>query len=252
MDFVTYEKFEKKMIEVLRDHEYEPDTDDRILRAFRVLDPERKGYLEAETMREILCTEGTPFREKEIEGALLFVRCPSCAAPRALLPVPPETIDRGSVSGLNRKECEHVQTMRLAHIGVQDRFSATPFSAPPPHCRNTICMLTNTPLHITPHTACPGIGVLLCTSHVLTMLMRSARLLLPCLLLPHTPLSPPAALICRVHEPGEGPGDGAHLLRRLRRTSRRRAGTRPVGGGDEEVRGASRNTTVYKHVHCIL
>ena len=87
MDFVTYEKFEKKMIEVLRDHEYEPDTDDRILRAFRVLDPERKGYLEAETMREILCTEGTPFREKEIEGALLFVRCPSCAAPRALLPV---------------------------------------------------------------------------------------------------------------------------------------------------------------------
>ena len=104
MDFVTYEKFEKKMIEVLRDHEYEPDTDDRILRAFRVLDPERKGYLEAETMREILCTEGTPFREKEIEGALLSVRCSPCAARRALLAVPPETIDRGSVvSGLNRK-----------------------------------------------------------------------------------------------------------------------------------------------------
>ena len=100
MDFVTYEKFEKKMIEVLRDHEYEPDTDDRILRAFRVLDPERKGYLEAETMREILCTEGTPFREKEIEGALLSVRCSPCRLRRST-----------SVSGLNRKECEHVQTM---------------------------------------------------------------------------------------------------------------------------------------------
>ena len=68
MDFVTYEKFEKKMLEVLREREYEPDTDDTLLRAFRMLDTDKKGYIEAETMREILCTEGTPFRDKEIDG----------------------------------------------------------------------------------------------------------------------------------------------------------------------------------------
>ena len=34
----------------------------------KVLDTEKKGYIEAETMREILCTEGTPFRDKEIDG----------------------------------------------------------------------------------------------------------------------------------------------------------------------------------------
>lgn len=68
LNFVTYEKFEKKMLEVLRDHEYAPDTDDTLLRAFRVLDTENRGYIEAETMREILCTEGTPFRDKEIDA----------------------------------------------------------------------------------------------------------------------------------------------------------------------------------------
>lgn len=36
MEFVTYKNFEKKMIQVLRDHEYEADTDDVLLRAFKV------------------------------------------------------------------------------------------------------------------------------------------------------------------------------------------------------------------------
>ncbi|RHY34204.1 hypothetical protein DYB32_001084 [Aphanomyces invadans] len=82
--FVTYERFEKKMLEVLYSHEYEPDTDETLLAAFRVraccstaavasllfqvLDPEKKGYIDADVMKDLLITKGTPFREKELEG----------------------------------------------------------------------------------------------------------------------------------------------------------------------------------------
>lgn len=88
------------------------------------------------------------------------MRCSPCAALRALLAVPPETIDRGSVvSGLNRKECEHVQTMMLAYIYCRPRsFQCNP---PPMRHRLTAAMIyinahdhtasVNTPLHITPH-----------------------------------------------------------------------------------------------------
>ncbi|ETN18145.1 hypothetical protein PPTG_03837 [Phytophthora nicotianae INRA-310] len=34
--FVTYDRFEKKMLEVLYTNEYEPDTDETLLAAFRV------------------------------------------------------------------------------------------------------------------------------------------------------------------------------------------------------------------------
>lgn len=96
--FVTYDRFEKKMLEVLYTNEYEPDTDETLLAAFRVrnrqtmafcsivlwsstvviacvvisynqvIDVEQKGFIEADVMRELLITKGTPFREKEMEG----------------------------------------------------------------------------------------------------------------------------------------------------------------------------------------
>jgi hypothetical protein len=34
--FVTYDRFEKKMLEVLYTNEYEPDADETLLAAFRV------------------------------------------------------------------------------------------------------------------------------------------------------------------------------------------------------------------------
>lgn len=67
--FVTYEKFERKMLDVLRNSEYSPDSSDMMLQAFRVLDTEKKGYITAERMEELLSTKGTPFREKEMESA---------------------------------------------------------------------------------------------------------------------------------------------------------------------------------------
>lgn len=68
--FVTYEKLEKKLIEALETGEYAPDSADVLLQAFRVLDPERKGFIEADRMEELLTTRGTPFREKELESFL--------------------------------------------------------------------------------------------------------------------------------------------------------------------------------------
>lgn len=67
--FVTYEKFERKMLDVLCNSEYPPDSSDVLLQAFRVLDTEKKGYITAERMEELLSTKGTPFREKEMESA---------------------------------------------------------------------------------------------------------------------------------------------------------------------------------------
>ena len=47
---------------------YQPDTNETLLVAFKVLDQEKKGYIEADVMRELLITKGTPFREKELEA----------------------------------------------------------------------------------------------------------------------------------------------------------------------------------------
>ena len=66
--FVTYEKFEKKMLEVMAQNLYEPDTDDVMLAAFRAIDTDKKGYIDADRMRELLSTYGTAFRPKEIDG----------------------------------------------------------------------------------------------------------------------------------------------------------------------------------------
>ena len=68
--YVTYEKFEKKMVEVMENHEDEPDMDDTLLKAFRTIDKEGLGYVEADQMKELLETHGTPFRAKEVDSFL--------------------------------------------------------------------------------------------------------------------------------------------------------------------------------------
>jgi Ca2+-binding EF-hand superfamily protein len=68
--YVTYEKFEKKMVEVMENHEDEPDMDDTLLKAFRTIDTEGLGYVEADQMKELLETHGTPFRAKEVDSFL--------------------------------------------------------------------------------------------------------------------------------------------------------------------------------------
>eukprot|EP00753_Platysulcus_tardus_P006043 PLAT13931.1.p1 GENE.PLAT13931.1~~PLAT13931.1.p1 ORF type:complete len:191 (+),score=57.33 PLAT13931.1:64-573(+) len=65
---IKWERFEKKMKEVLASREFAPDPADRLMKAFRVLDVDRKGYLESEVLYQYLTTKGAPFREKEIDS----------------------------------------------------------------------------------------------------------------------------------------------------------------------------------------
>ena len=66
-DYVKYEKFEKYMIPVLEKNEYEPESPEIMLQAFRVLDPEGKGYIRKDVLMNLLGTKGIQFRVKESE-----------------------------------------------------------------------------------------------------------------------------------------------------------------------------------------
>lgn len=71
---ISYKKFEKRMLQILASKEWEPDSGDLILQAFRTLDPENLGYIPGETMEEYMSTKGTPFRAKELESFMAVVK----------------------------------------------------------------------------------------------------------------------------------------------------------------------------------
>ena len=74
--FVSYRKFEKVMLNILATKEWEPDSTDLILQAFRTIDTEGKGFISADIMEELLSNRGTPFRPKELESFLNVSRDP--------------------------------------------------------------------------------------------------------------------------------------------------------------------------------
>mmetsp|Transcript_27454 Transcript_27454/g.56431 ORF Transcript_27454/g.56431 Transcript_27454/m.56431 type:complete len:167 (-) Transcript_27454:85-585(-) len=71
---IAYDKFEAKMLEIISAGTYEPDSEEKLLQAFRFLDPEGKGYIEASVMRDMLITKGVPFREKEIDAFMAVAK----------------------------------------------------------------------------------------------------------------------------------------------------------------------------------
>ena len=74
--FVSYARFEKKMLEIISTKQFEPDSSDILLQAFKTLDTENKGFLSTETVESLLTTKGTGFRPKELEAFLLVARDP--------------------------------------------------------------------------------------------------------------------------------------------------------------------------------
>lgn len=68
--FVSYEPFERCILEFMREGEFAPDTEDTLLAAFRVLDPENNGFVDADRMSQLLMSKGSAFREKEVEQFL--------------------------------------------------------------------------------------------------------------------------------------------------------------------------------------
>ena len=49
-DFIKYEKFEPYMLQVMLNNEFEPAPAEHLLAAFRILDPEGKGYIRKDVM----------------------------------------------------------------------------------------------------------------------------------------------------------------------------------------------------------
>ncbi len=74
--FVSYKKFEKKMLQILASKECDPDSGDMLLQAFRTIDSDGTGFISAELLEELLTSRGTPFRPKELESFLLVARDP--------------------------------------------------------------------------------------------------------------------------------------------------------------------------------
>ena len=64
-NYVYYDKFEKYMLNAIITNEFEPDDADTLLAAFRVLDPDGKGYIEVDAMKQILCEQEIKFFETE-------------------------------------------------------------------------------------------------------------------------------------------------------------------------------------------
>lgn len=55
------------MLLVLQNNEFEPAPAEHLLAAFRILDPEGKGYIKEDVIRQLLTTKGILLRPKEYE-----------------------------------------------------------------------------------------------------------------------------------------------------------------------------------------
>uniref|UniRef100_A0A7S4FQB2 EF-hand domain-containing protein n=1 Tax=Eutreptiella gymnastica TaxID=73025 RepID=A0A7S4FQB2_9EUGL len=79
--FIKYSKFEPLMLDILLTDEYRPtpkdgkempselmvrNSEDLILQAFEVFDPEKKGYLDSEQLKELLTSQGEAFSNEEV------------------------------------------------------------------------------------------------------------------------------------------------------------------------------------------
>eukprot|EP01064_Diplonema_japonicum_P009590 TRINITY_DN17062_c0_g1_i1.p1 TRINITY_DN17062_c0_g1~~TRINITY_DN17062_c0_g1_i1.p1 ORF type:complete len:213 (+),score=51.39 TRINITY_DN17062_c0_g1_i1:70-639(+) len=64
-------RFFELMLDVLLTHEYQGellirDTEESILKAFEALDPEGKGYIDSEYLKELMVTRGERFTNEEV------------------------------------------------------------------------------------------------------------------------------------------------------------------------------------------
>jgi len=70
--FIRFERFERMMSRVLLENQYPRDSEEKLLRAFRTLDPNNNGFVEAEKIRTLLTTHGERFSQEEIDDFLHF------------------------------------------------------------------------------------------------------------------------------------------------------------------------------------
>ncbi|KAK2146484.1 hypothetical protein LSH36_605g02002 [Paralvinella palmiformis] len=68
--YIRYEKFRPIMTKILMERKYRPATEDRILKAFQVLDTDNKAYLTQDELKEYMTKEGDAFNQDEMDEML--------------------------------------------------------------------------------------------------------------------------------------------------------------------------------------
>ena len=71
---VVSEKVESLVAGYLMKNEYEPATAERLLAAFRLMDPQGTGQIRLEVVQELLSTKGIQFRQEEIDSFSLYAQ----------------------------------------------------------------------------------------------------------------------------------------------------------------------------------
>ena len=67
-------KVEEVVTQSLMKNEYEPAPAERLLAAFRILDPQGTGKIPLDVIDELLTTKGIPFRDQEIDEFKLYAQ----------------------------------------------------------------------------------------------------------------------------------------------------------------------------------
>ncbi|XP_070577862.1 dynein regulatory complex protein 8-like [Ptychodera flava] len=68
--YIRFDQFMPTMRDVLMDRKFKPAPEDQILKAFEVLDSEKKGHLAVEEITKYMTEEGEPFTQEELEEML--------------------------------------------------------------------------------------------------------------------------------------------------------------------------------------
>ena len=67
--YVQYDRFEKCMLRIVTEKQMEflRDNEDELLRAFKAFDPDDKGYIDPDYLKDVLTSRGDAFREEEVK-----------------------------------------------------------------------------------------------------------------------------------------------------------------------------------------
>ncbi|CAK8677589.1 dynein regulatory complex protein 8-like [Clavelina lepadiformis] len=65
--YIRFEKFLPMMTHILMERRYKPAPEDQLLKAFEVLDVEKKGFLSQDEITKYMNDEGEPFTQEEME-----------------------------------------------------------------------------------------------------------------------------------------------------------------------------------------
>ncbi|XP_072040324.1 dynein regulatory complex protein 8-like [Amphiura filiformis] len=68
--YIRYDMFLKTMTNVLMERKFKPSPEDQLLKAFEVLDTEKRGHLLVDELTKYMTEEGEPFTQEELEEML--------------------------------------------------------------------------------------------------------------------------------------------------------------------------------------